>query len=135
MSDESIVEEGVMSSRFSRRSLIKAGAIVGGTVWVAPVIDSFANAAAASSQLNYCCTCFGSTSSFDQCIEDSHPPSAAACQSICASFGAGYTTYIWCAGSKTAYGCNAAPAIGVDLPSNGLCTGGCAPTCCTAGTV
>jgi len=38
-----------MRSPLSRRRLLKAGAIVGGTVWVAPVIDSFVNRAAAGS--------------------------------------------------------------------------------------
>lgn len=49
MSDESASEVGLASSRISRRNLMKAGAIVGGAVWVAPVIDSFTSVAAAGS--------------------------------------------------------------------------------------
>jgi hypothetical protein len=49
VSDESIVEERPLQSPFSRRSLLKAGAVVGGTVWMAPVIDSFVSRAAAAS--------------------------------------------------------------------------------------
>ena len=64
MSDESIIEAGPKSSRFSRRSLIKAGAIVGGTIWVAPAIDSFTSPASAAggpgdgSALHGCCACY-----------------------------------------------------------------------------
>ena len=54
MSNESLGEERLTHAQFSRRSLIKAGAIVGGSVWVAPVIDSFTSrAAAASSAFQY----------------------------------------------------------------------------------
>jgi hypothetical protein len=56
MSDESIVEERPLQSPFSRRTLLKAGAVVGGTVWVAPVIDSFVNRAAAASGPSSTCT-------------------------------------------------------------------------------
>lgn len=49
MPDESIIEEGLSNTRISRRKLMQAGAIVGGTVWVAPVIDSFVTPAAAAS--------------------------------------------------------------------------------------
>lgn len=49
LSEESNAEESLISSPFSRRSLLKAGVIVGGTVWVAPVIDSFVSRAAAAS--------------------------------------------------------------------------------------
>jgi hypothetical protein len=49
MSEESNAEESLISSPISRRSLLKAGVIVGGTVWVAPVIDSFVTRAAAAS--------------------------------------------------------------------------------------
>ena len=54
MSDESLAKDGLTHRQVSRRSLIKAGAIVGGSVWVAPVIDSFTSrAAAASSSFSY----------------------------------------------------------------------------------
>ncbi len=51
MSDETSTEGGsLVNSRISRRNLMKAGAIVGGSVWVAPVIDSFTSVAAAASK-------------------------------------------------------------------------------------
>ena len=45
------------SSGMTRRKVIKGAAVVGGTVWVAPVIDSFVmRAAAASGPLPNSCT-------------------------------------------------------------------------------
>ena len=59
MTEESIIEE-IGTSRISRRGVIKAGAVVGGTVWVAPVIDSFVSRAAAqSSTCTVAYTCLG----------------------------------------------------------------------------
>lgn len=46
---DKIVTWEIATSGISRRRLIKAGAIVGASVWVAPVIDSFVNRAAAAS--------------------------------------------------------------------------------------
>ena len=45
-------------SGISRRRLLKAGAVIGGTVWAAPVIESFTSAAMAQSEVHYCCYCF-----------------------------------------------------------------------------
>jgi hypothetical protein len=43
----------------TRRNLIKGGALVGGTVWVAPAIESFVSRASAASPLpKTCCQCF-----------------------------------------------------------------------------
>jgi hypothetical protein len=71
MSEDTNAEETAASSGVSRRRVIKAGALVGGAVWVTPVIDSFLTRAAAASQpgctpsscpdLNSCglnCFCF-----------------------------------------------------------------------------
>ncbi len=59
MPDESIVEGGsLISSRITRRNLIKTGAIVGGVAWAAPVIDSFASPASAGSSSAGCYVCF-----------------------------------------------------------------------------
>jgi hypothetical protein len=139
MADEPMTEhEGLGSSRISRRSLIKAGAIVGGTVWVAPVIDSFVSRAAAASLLHYCCTCFGDTSTHNaspQCEQDNSPTSASACVAYCqfenSSRGTAFQSYVWCSGSSTAYTCNAIPFNG----TSGVCSGGCAPKCCSSGSV
>ena len=46
---EETVTGGSAASGISRRRLIKAGVIVGGSVWVAPVIDSFVSRASAAS--------------------------------------------------------------------------------------
>jgi hypothetical protein len=53
VTEESVTEEDGRS-RISRRNLIKAGAVVGGAVWVAPVIDSFESKAAAQSLPTVC---------------------------------------------------------------------------------
>lgn len=42
-------ETSLAASGITRRDIIKAGAVVGGAVWVAPVIDSFVSRAAAGS--------------------------------------------------------------------------------------
>jgi hypothetical protein len=41
--------EGVLQSRISRRNLVKGGAVLGGSIWVAPAIESFVYQAAAAS--------------------------------------------------------------------------------------
>jgi hypothetical protein len=133
--DESVVEEGLGSYRISRRGLIKAGAIVGGTVWVAPVIDSFTSRAAAQSQLNYCCTCYGGSPDNAFCEEDNSPSTAAMCASDCGRKG--YARYIWCQGSTKSYSCPTfAPDNTQTMNPPGLCSGGCAgvtATCCVSG--
>jgi hypothetical protein len=49
-------EETHQRSGISRRDLIRRGAIVGGAVWVAPVIQSLTSRAMAGSNF-YCCQC------------------------------------------------------------------------------
>lgn len=49
MSEQFSVEQGAERTGVSRRTLLKGAAVVGGTVWVAPVIESFTNRAAAAS--------------------------------------------------------------------------------------
>ena len=39
VSDEIGADDGLTGSRISRRTVIKAGSIVAGSVWVAPVIE------------------------------------------------------------------------------------------------
>ena len=48
MDDETVNDE-IGRGGISRRDIFKAGAVVGGAVWVAPGIDSFASRAAAGS--------------------------------------------------------------------------------------
>ena len=102
--DEPVVEEGLGSSRISRRGLIKAGAIVGGTVWVAPAIDSFTNVAAAQSGMHACCQCSNSASgaSPGYCEKDDFRETT--CQSDCLSHGFSY--YQYCGPSPATYTCS-----------------------------
>jgi len=66
VSDEIMTEEATRAG-MSRRNLIKAGAIVGGAVWVAPVVDSFVTVASAVSNPAECAgqTCTSFTICFD----------------------------------------------------------------------
>jgi hypothetical protein len=48
VSDETTPDETSLPG-LSRRNLMKAGAIVGGTIWVTPVVESFLTKAAAES--------------------------------------------------------------------------------------
>jgi hypothetical protein len=132
VADEPVVEEGLASTRISRRGLMKAGAIVGGTVWVAPVIDSFTSRAAAASEQHYCCCCSNPTNSSadaHQCEADGIPTSAATCIAYCQSIivpgttsYAGYQNYEWCGPASTGWN-----------TSSGFCTG--ATGQCTTGSV
>jgi hypothetical protein len=129
--DESVVEEGLGSMQISRRRLIKAGAIVGGTVWVAPVIDSFTSRAAAASEQHFCCCCTNPKNpnalTF-QCESDGIPSSQAACISFCQSIiapagaNARYQNFQWCGPASTGW-----------ATSGGTCSGPTAP--CVIGSV
>jgi len=131
VADEPVVEEGLASTRISRRGLIKAGAIVGGTVWVAPVIDSFTSRAAAASEQHFCCCCSSPTNTnadAHQCEADGIPTSASACIAYCQSIiapagaNAGYQSYQWCGPASSGWN-----------TTSGSCTG---PTAkCTTGSV
>lgn len=92
MEDDAVVEEGsLLSSVISRRNLIKAGAIVGGVVWAAPVIDSFASPASATSLVNYqhgCVLCFYLNTSdtavlFGAATDDPTPTNQADINTLC----------------------------------------------------
>ena len=138
-------EETVGDSRgFSRRTLIKGGAILGGTIWVAPVIDSLTNKAAAQSNANYCCSCWpglpegaGLPLKY-QGEADEHPPSSQACAAYCLSLG--YTNYTWCGPSAAALtynsnasspGCYTGPATGLSA-ATGCVAGATSPYSITA---
>jgi len=132
VADEPVVEGGLASTRISRRGLMKAGAIVGGTIWVAPVIDSFMSRAAAASSQHYCCCCSKPTNTSadaNQCEADGIPTSAAACiaycQSIIAPNGsvAGYTTYQWCGPAPTGWNTSSGTCTG----ATGQCATGSVP--------
>jgi len=134
VADEPVVEGGLASTRISRRGLMKAGAIVGGTVWVAPVIDSFMSRAAAASSQHYCCCCSNPTNTsadLHQCEADGIPTSAAACIAYCQSIivpannsNAGYRNYQWCGPASTGWNTSS----GVCNGATGQCTTGSIPT-------
>jgi len=134
VADEPVVEGGLFSTRISRRGLMKTGAIVGGTVWVAPVIDSFMSRAAAASEQHYCCCCTAPTTqgaSPYQCESDGTPASANACIAYCKSIvvpgtttNAGYTKYQWCGPSPNGWNTSSGACQG----ASGPCTTGSVPT-------
>jgi hypothetical protein len=82
---ESEVQEvespGLAARMITRRNLIKGGAIVGGTVWVAPAIESFTNRAFGQSVARTCCQCFSSTGRVVFAGQDDF--STSLCQSTC----------------------------------------------------
>ena len=140
MSDDVDVEEagGLSSTLITRRNLIKAGAIVGGVVWTAPVIDSFLSPAGAQSEQHFCCSCYNPVSGLPfQGESDGTPPSVAACVAYCSGQTPNqqvqYQNFTWCGPSAT----------GLTYSSTGL--GGHGPGCyqsngspdtgCTSGTI
>jgi hypothetical protein len=125
---------------FSRRTLIKGGAILGGTIWVAPVIDSFVSPASATSLINFCCSCWNPvagqapTAGFpapapNQGEADDSPASLIACVNYCAGYdpAAGgsrsllqpwaYYNYTWCGPSATGL----AFVANTSIPANSGC--------------
>jgi hypothetical protein len=135
VADEPVVEGGLFSTRISRRGLMKTGAIVGGTIWVAPVIDSFMSRAAAASSQHYCCCCSNpnpnSGAVAHQCEADGIPTTAAACITYCQSIivpgtttHAGYQNYQWCGPASTGWNTSSGACTG----ATGQCTTGPVPT-------
>jgi hypothetical protein len=58
MDSSNIEEPGIVHAGISRRTMIKAGAIVGATLWVAPVVESFTTPASAASFSAGCVMCY-----------------------------------------------------------------------------
>ena len=85
MTEENLLD-GIGTSRISRCGVIKTGAVVGGAVWVAPVIDSFVSRAAAVSNPAECAgqTC----ETFTYCFS-----STSGCVCATTSTGAGFCSY------------------------------------------
>jgi len=148
---EEVVGEG--GRRISRRTLIKGSAVVGATVWAAPVVESFTSRAFAGSLPNYCCAC-GSPSSTqptdvataikngkldppqaNQSVSDNHPPSVADCVAFCnGTPGAplqpyAYTKFIWCGPSPTGF------SAGTGSAGYGCYINNSPDTGCTSGTI
>jgi len=146
MEQDSGIEEvaGEGGRRISRRTLIKGSAVVGATVWAAPVVESFTSKAFAGSLPNYCCAC-GSPSSTqpagvgkpkpNQSVSDNHPPSVADCVAFCnGSEGDqvqpyAYTQFIWCGPSPTPF------LAGLGGNGYGCYIGSSPATGCTSGTI
>jgi len=116
MEQDSGIEEvaGEGGRRISRRTLIKGSAVVGATVWAAPVVESFTSRAFAASAAYYCCACGDPqgtgvpSDEFNQQESGSVPSSAEDCAAYCASFATStpsvkYGAFIWCGPSNTAY--------------------------------
>jgi len=131
---EEVVGEG--GRRISRRTLIKGSAVVGATVWAAPVVESFTSKAFAGSVFYYCCACEDGSSSSTVLPEESGgqaPSTLADCVAYCAGATSSqkvkYTNYIWCGPSKTGY------SGGFVDNSFGCSLNGEAASHCTSGTI
>ena len=126
---------------FSRRTLLKGGIVVGGTVWVAPVVESFTSKAGAASERHFCCSCWNPVNAgVDpyQGLADGHPSSRDACIAFCNGSAPGqfdrYQNFTWCGPSPvaltyTASGFGPGAGPGCYLPSGAPDTG------CTSGTI
>jgi len=134
---EEVVGEG--GRRISRRTLIKGSAVVGATVWAAPVVESFTSKAFAASAAYYCCACSdpGNTglpsSDYNQEESGAIPASVQDCVAYCNGTTNAQTTayknFIWCGPSSTAY------LAGGSSSSYGCYNGGSKATGCTSGTI
>jgi hypothetical protein len=127
--------------RFSRRTLIKGGAVVGGALWVAPVVESFTSKAWAASVSHFCCSCSNPVQAGvdpNQGLADGHPPTRDACIAFCDGSAPGqsnqYQNFTWCGPSPvpltyTASGFGPGAGPGCYLPSGAPDTG------CVSGTI
>ena len=120
-------EEGILGSKISRRKVIIGAGVVGGTVWVAPVIDSFVSRAAAQSNpacAGQTCDTFTSCNGGTPCVCATTATGGGYCvdgSTVCATLSAcsatntcasGYTCLLdTCCGSAVCY------------PNDVLCTG------------
>jgi len=136
MEQDSGIEEvaGEGGRRISRRTLIKGSAVVGATVWAAPVVESFTSKAFAASAAYYCCACEDKKSKAAEPQEEGGqaPSTLADCVAYCAgktSQSTQYTNYIWCGPSKTGY---SAGSVG---NSYGCGLNGEAASGCTSGKI
>jgi hypothetical protein len=120
--------EQVTKSGVSRRDMLRRGAIVGGALWVSPVIQSLTNAAygqaPSNPQNHFCCSCGPAGSAV--CHADGNTNteglSPAACEQHCLT---SHGTTIWqhcsCVGPCTAAACG--PATGNRCVGYGNCVG------------
>jgi hypothetical protein len=136
----------------SRRNLIKGGAVVGGTVWVAPAIESFVSRASAASVLHACCECYDSTPVFLAAAADDYTD--AGCRLACdlatpgvsSGFFVRYTavkSFIAEGSTEPQPGCHAPdgtylkplePTAGLTCPPGGTLSALVPPVSCDTGT-
>lgn len=124
------VETSLRSRAISRRTLIKAGAIVGGTVWAAPVIDSFVSPAFASGSSQYgCCACYNADGVLISGAADGL--TAASCAAFCKSTVTGSGTYVLFNSPSSSFTYNQPPPTPPNLPA---CSSGSTQLSITSGT-
>jgi hypothetical protein len=127
--------ENVMTSlrsrAISRRTLIKGGAIVGGTIWAAPVIDSFVSPAFASGSRQYgCCACYDPSGALIAGAADDLTSSN--CVSFCQSVvSGGHGSYVLFNSGKSQFTYVQPPAPSGLLPA---CSSGSTQLSITSGT-
>lgn len=125
MSDD-ITTEQTGKSGFSRRDLMKAGGVVAGAVWVAPVIDSFVTVAAAGSVVSTPAQCAGKTcTTFTNCYS---ADSDCVCASVYPSGGFCVSGSVPCASLAVCGAGNTCPPGSIALVNT--C---CGPCVCYAG--
>jgi hypothetical protein len=94
MDSSNIEEPGIVHAGISRRTMIKAGAIVGATLWVAPVVESFTTPASAASFSAGCVQCYYYDSSSKSYVlfasaQDDPTPNNGHPSSLCAQSASG----------------------------------------------
>ena len=123
------VKTSLRSRAISRRTLIKSGAIVGGTIWAAPVIDSFVSPAFAQGSSQFgCCACYNSSGVLSAGAADDL--SASTCVSFCRST-VGHGSYVLFNSPSSHFTYNQPPPPGGSLPA---CSSGTTQLSVTSGT-
>lgn len=125
------LETSLRSRAISRRTLIKGGAIVGGTVWAAPMIDSFVSPAFAQGSSQYgCCACYNPSGVLVSGAADDL--SASSCVSYCKStVPGGHGSYVLFNNPKSPFTYNQPPPPAGALPA---CSSGSTQLSITSGT-
>jgi hypothetical protein len=84
VAEDTSVSEGAVRQGISRRDLLRRGAVVGGVLWAAPVIQSLRSPAfAASPVTSTCCLCVKQPGKAQACAFDDF--TCASCTAFCVS--------------------------------------------------